>query len=186
MNGPMNAKTRISQGSRIQNGNGMSKTWALLGLFIPLMILANGGLLDCHPPPPNGVPLEVSVVPFNSGGQVSTDPDPDTNGTYTLGTEVTLTASPTVRYPCKDTPYWAFTGWSGDVTGPAPTVSIKMDSSKQVTAEFTEFLPEPCPSPDGIVLSEDPYRFEPSEFSFEAGTVYTLSFPAPGEFHTSR
>ncbi len=35
-----------------------------------------------------------------------------------------------------------------------------------------------------IQLTESPYTFNPDELTFEAGTAYTLSFQAPGEFHT--
>jgi Divergent InlB B-repeat domain len=36
----------------------------------------------------------------------------------------------------------AFAGWTGDATGPAPTVSVLMDSNKSLMAHFTALLPQ--------------------------------------------
>lgn len=49
-------------------------------------------------------------------------------GTYASGTVVTLTASPASGY--------TFTGWSGDVSGTASAVTVTMNASKSVTANF--------------------------------------------------
>jgi xyloglucan-specific exo-beta-1,4-glucanase len=50
-------------------------------------------------------------------------------GTYDAGSEATLTATPAAGY--------TFTGWSGDVTGTAPSVTVTMSSNKTVTANFS-------------------------------------------------
>ena len=80
--------------------------------------------------------LNVDVVPFHSGGVVAQEPEPNSQGQYPAGTVVKLTAGPSLRHECKDTPYWAFIGWSADLTGSTPTAEIMIDSEKSVTAEF--------------------------------------------------
>lgn len=35
-----------------------------------------------------------------------------------------------------------------------------------------------------IVMTENPYRFQPDTFNFQVGKTYVLTFPAPKEFHT--
>jgi len=52
------------------------------------------------------------------------------SGTYSGGTNVTLTATPDVG--------WQFSGWSGDLQGSASPASITMNADKGVTATFTE------------------------------------------------
>ena len=74
MNEPMNAKTSISYRGRTQKGNGMKKTWALLGVLIALTVLATA----CGDTDSTRYSLDVSVGPSYSGGHVSTDPAPNT------------------------------------------------------------------------------------------------------------
>jgi photosystem II stability/assembly factor-like uncharacterized protein len=59
-------------------------------------------------------------------GTVTLDPP---GGTYRDGTVVTLAAAPGAGY--------AFSGWSGDLSGAANPASITMNSDKAVTATFT-------------------------------------------------
>ena len=68
--------------------------------------------------------------------------------------------------------------------GSTPTVSIKMDSQKSVAAGCKEFFPSPCTPTVQVALEEDPYRFEPSEFTCEAGETLTLVLTGDREFHT--
>ena len=111
--------------------------------------------------------LNVSVDPLVSGGVVAQQPEPNSQGQYPVGTVVKLTAGPSLRYECKDTPYWAFIGWSADVTDSAPTAEITIDSEKSVTAGFEEFFPPKCPTPPSNVINlndsaeETPLRSNP-------------------------
>ena len=57
------------------------------------------------------------------GGQVI-----PSNGRYTSGSSVTLTAAPSEDYE--------FVSWSGDASGTSPTVTLEMDSDKTVVAQF--------------------------------------------------
>ena len=65
------------------------------------------------------------TIQVNTGG--TTNPVPGTH-TYLPGTDVQIQAIPD--------PYCALTGWSGDASGKAYTVIIKMDRDKSVTANF--------------------------------------------------
>ena len=75
-------------------------------------------------PDPTYYTLTTSASP-SAGGSVSTNP----GGTsFASGTQVTLTATPASGY--------TFSGWSGDATGTATSVTVTMDSNKTVTANF--------------------------------------------------
>ena len=68
--------------------------------------------------------LTIAVSP-EQGGTVNLDPP---GGVYEAGTVVTLTAVPTVPY--------AFSGWTGDLSGTVNPVALTMDAKKTVTATF--------------------------------------------------
>jgi len=68
--------------------------------------------------------LTVNVV---GGGSVSKIPD---QTVYDWGTNVTLTANPTIG--------WSFDHWSGDASGTVNPVTVNMTSDKTVTATFTQ------------------------------------------------
>ncbi|MGX8796610.1 InlB B-repeat-containing protein [Fusibacter sp. JL298sf-3] len=98
-----------------------------------------------------------SVTAVFEETQTTPDPDPVTEytlstgvtgqgsvsggGTYTEGTEVTVTATPAEG--------WTFVGWEGDASGGSST-TVTMDSDKSVTAVFeeTQTTPDPDPNPD--------------------------------------
>ncbi len=68
----------------------------------------------------------VLTINLIGSGLVAMSPD---QATHAHGTSVTLTATPATGY--------AFTGWSGALTGTANPASITMDADKTVTATFT-------------------------------------------------
>lgn len=72
--------------------------------------------------------LAVNVTPAGAG-TVSYAPSMPEEG-YPAGAEVTLTALPNQGY--------SFSGWSGDVTGSAASVTVTMDGDKTVAATFVE------------------------------------------------
>ena len=74
------------------------------------------------PPPVPQHTLSVNVV---GGGSVFLDPP---GGTYDQGSDVELTAVPQLG--------WAFSGWSGDLTGGANPDTVTMDGDKNGTATF--------------------------------------------------
>jgi len=70
------------------------------------------------------------------------------SGTYDVGIQVTLTATPASGYQ--------FASWSGDASGTAPTVTITMNSDKKVVATFIEETPpEPVEKQFGGVISRN-------------------------------
>ncbi len=69
------------------------------------------------------------TVTTTSGGSVIATPSAST---YTPGSTVTLTASPSFLY--------RFTGWSGDASGTSKTVTVTMNSNKVIKANFVFFL----------------------------------------------
>jgi uncharacterized repeat protein (TIGR02543 family) len=73
--------------------------------------------------------LTVNVV---GNGTVTQNPF---NNTYLNGTVVTLTAVPGFD--------WAFTSWTGDLTGVQNPANITMDGNKTVTATFTQYYSPP-------------------------------------------
>ncbi len=68
--------------------------------------------------------LVVSVTP-SGAGTVST-----LGGKYSPGVKVTLTATPNDGYD--------FEYWDGSISGSAPTVTITMNSDKNITAHFRD------------------------------------------------
>lgn len=66
--------------------------------------------------------LKTTVEPAGAG---SVTPD---QGEYEKGNTITITATPNE--------HWAFIGWTGDYTGTSSTVTIKMDSDKDISALF--------------------------------------------------
>jgi hypothetical protein len=67
----------------------------------------------------------VLTVQSTLGGRVQ---QPNAEGLYATGTEVTLTAIPETGYE--------FSGWTGDLTGTAAQVTLRLDASRTVRAEF--------------------------------------------------
>jgi uncharacterized repeat protein (TIGR02543 family) len=68
--------------------------------------------------------LTTTATP-TAGGSISRSPSATT---YAAGTVVTLTATPADGY--------VFTGWSGDASGTAGSVSVTMSTNRSVTANF--------------------------------------------------
>jgi len=85
--------------------------------------------------------LSTSVNP-QGGGSVSLS-----TGIYDAGASVTLTATPASGYQ--------FVSWSGDASGTSPTVTITMNSNKNVIANFS-IVATPTTPTDSTVVSEIP------------------------------
>jgi azurin len=133
--------------------------------------------------PPASYTLTVTVLPSHFGRAVALDPPPGQGGSYASGTVVRLTTSPPVHHECKDTPYWEFIGWSGDVQGSASTVEIRMDSDKSLTAGFKEFFPPRCPTTQScenpnleISVKGDILQFDTDGLQVAAGSEVVLCF----------
>jgi uncharacterized repeat protein (TIGR02543 family) len=81
--------------------------------------------------------LRTSVSPTEGG---SVDPGTGPVGkVYSAGTSVTITATPATGY--------RFTGWSGDSSGSTNPITVTMNSSKTITANFVKITAPPIPPP---------------------------------------
>jgi len=69
------------------------------------------------------------TLTVNVAGSGSVEKSPDQT-VYDWGTNVTLTANPTIG--------WSFDHWSGDASGTVNPVTVNMTSDKTVTATFTQ------------------------------------------------
>ena len=86
------------------------------------------GLLRPFIPPylSSSLPANDTLTVSSVNGTVALSP---VGPAYVGGTVVTMTAIPSVGY--------AFTSWTGDITGTANPATITMDANKSVTANFT-------------------------------------------------
>ncbi len=111
--------------------------------------------------------LSVSVNPPGAGS-VSLSPS---GGQYSAGTSVTLTSTPATGYK--------FDSWSGDASGTGPTITIAMNSNKNVAANFT-------PITYSLSVSINPpgsgsVSLSPPGGQYTSGTVVTATaVPASG------
>ena len=93
-------------------------------LIIPFftIILLNGCSDDDEPPVPSKYNLNIIISP-NESGTVS-----PSEGTYTNGTSIKLTGTPSNGYQFKE--------WKGNVTGITNPVTVLMNSDKSITGVF--------------------------------------------------
>ena len=106
--------------------------------------------------------LNISINPSGAGSVIPP------GGKFQSGTQVTLTAVPALVY--------AFDHWSGDALGTSPTITITIDSDKNVTAYFKE---KEVPTYT-LSVSVDPsgagtVTLTPPGGSYPSSTVVTLT-----------
>jgi len=82
-----------------------------------------------------------------TNGNVAKNPD---QGSYNYGSAVILTATPATGY--------AFTGWSGDASGPTNPITVTMTGNKNITANYTTGITPTATKPSGTGSSGDPYQ----------------------------
>jgi len=87
-------------------------------------------------PAPITFTLSTSASPIGAG---SISPS---SGQYEQGAQVNVTAIPSAGY--------AFSHWSGDISGSSPSVTITMDSNKTLVAHFADIAP-PVISEIGVI-----------------------------------
>ncbi len=94
----------------------------------------------------NIVTLTVNTAGTGGGTVTLNPPGP----TYTAGTVVTLTATPAISS--------TFIGWSGDVDGSAPSMTVTMDVNKAITATFAinTFVITPTAGLNGTIIPSTP------------------------------
>jgi hypothetical protein len=101
-------------------------------------------------------PPETFNLTINTTGDGTVNKNPN-QATYTYGTNVTLTATPTSGA--------SFLGWSGDASGTELSITINMTSNKAVTATFSTTTPQ------SIIVFED--DFESGTFNAWSSTTRT-------------
>ena len=111
--------------------------------------------------------LTSSVNPVGAGS-VALNP---AGGTYTAGTQVTLTATPNSGY--------IFSSWSGGASGTNVTTTVTVTSNMSVTANFTNtggntYTLNALISPSG----SGSVSFNPAGGTYNSGTIVTLTATA--------
>lgn len=110
---------------------------------------------------------------------VGTPPNGTCAGGYTYGTVVSLSAS--------GDPGYAFTGWSGDLTGSANPASLTIDANKNVTASFA---PVACYTlAAGVAAGQGTVNASPApncNTKYNGGTTVTLTAAAAPGFQFSQ
>ncbi|MDZ7291423.1 MAG: hypothetical protein ONB44_07730 [candidate division KSB1 bacterium] len=98
---------------------------------------------------------------------------------FEQGTSVTLTASPGSGYQ--------FSSWGGAGSGSSPTLTIKMDGNKTVSANFTELPPlvfdqfDVSPTANGWVYG--PRNANGAAYRLSGGFLQVASFGSGSEWH---
>ncbi|AII58622.1 cell wall-binding protein [Dehalococcoides mccartyi] len=96
---------------------------SLAALIVLGIIFGGWGLASGHFPP-WGMSVDVSISPVG-GGKVNLSPD---KSSYSSGSNVNLNAVAAAGY--------RFDHWSGDLSGNSPSVSLSLNSSKNIVANF--------------------------------------------------
>ena len=114
-----------------------------------------------------------------SGGTISADPLPGTDGKYAAGAVVTLTAHAEAGYD--------FSNWGGALSGSANPTTITMDADKSVAAIFSQpprYALTLSASPTaGGTISADP--LPGTDGKYAAGAVVTLTAHAEAGYDFS-
>ena len=93
-----------------------------------IIVVTNGTTYNVQPT--NIIPARELTISVD--GQGTTNPGPGTY-TYDEGIQVTITATPASG--------WRFDHWGGDASGTSSTVTITMNSNKNITAYFSQLPP---------------------------------------------
>lgn len=124
--------------------------------------------------------LSVDVSPSSEAGSVSRSPSGDE---YDSGVQVTLTASPASGY--------AFDNWSGGASGTEPTITVTMNSDKNIVANFvSNFVNPPIQVALDFFGIKDTHQpsvsFAPNTIqlyvvAYDGKTTWNYTYPSNGE-----
>ncbi len=169
--------------TQVSSGSALSYSWTLDGVeqattqnwtYIPTtgvhhirVTVTSGGLSDYQEWTINvgGITPTEYTLTVNLVGSGSVIKTPD-QATYPSGSSVQLTATPAAG--------WAFSGWSGDLSGSTNLTSITMNANKAVTATFTENPPTQYTLTVNVVGSGSVTK-NPDQATYASGTVVTLT-----------
>lgn len=115
------------------------------------------------------IPTYTLTITETVNGSISTSPVPNSEGKYSDGTNVILTAVPAEGY--------RFVSWGGAVSGNSVTTVVTMDADKTVSASFEAIAPVTY----ALVLtqpSNGSISAEPEIGPYTAGTEVTLTATA--------
>ena len=96
------------------------------GVVVVIVVVCGGAAAYVLTRPPEAAETYTLTPSVNPSGSGSVSPS---SGTYDAGTSVTLTATPASGY--------SFSHWGGDASGTSASVSITMNSDKDLIAYFT-------------------------------------------------
>jgi len=128
----------------------------------------------------NLVPKYTLALNTYGKGLITADPQPNENGQYEEGTQVTLTAVPDGN--------WAFENWTGDIVASDTLVNpvvVQVDSNMSVTANFVATIARFAL--DVTVVGEGSVSFDPEPFlgKYDTAAVVTMHASAvPGWMFT--
>jgi len=121
--------------------------------------------------PEDGSPMSVNVTTVGTG-EVTKEPNAPT---YVCGSEVLLSAT--------TVPGWSFGGWTGDVTGTSPLISVVIDGPKNTTATFTQdqYVLDVTIQNDGVGGADNVVNRSPDQSTYVYGDqVQLTAVPEPG------
>jgi hypothetical protein len=96
--------------------------------------------------------LSVSASPSAGGVVTETPISSDASGYYSTGTSVSLAASPNAGY--------AFSSWSGDLSGSVNNQAVSMTAPKAVTANFSTVTSHPAFFTGEVALANSVYSLQ--------------------------
>jgi len=111
--------------------------------------------------PDQAYALVTNVSP-STGGSVS-----PMGGEYKDGSRVTLTANPATGY--------IFDQWTGDASGTTPSIVVRMDSNRYITARFKE-APPPLRNPSWAQLKDFLYEDDTDKMAYVYPTTVCHHF----------
>lgn len=159
-----NLKARISDGVCAITQKSPNNSWG--STISSLKSELSSEDVKCFGEASGGFSLNISD---EEGGSVSVDPE---KSSYSEGSSVTLSAQPQTGY--------VFENWSGDASGSDATITVTMDSDKDITPVFSQL-----PSDQSVLTIEiegsGTVTKSPDQNSYTNGTEVTLTAePSPG------
>jgi uncharacterized repeat protein (TIGR02543 family) len=125
--------------------------------------------------------IKTSVVMASNSLTLNVDVSPPSGGVVTTSSNAPYHREDIVILNAIPSPGYIFTGWSGGVSGSSSTVTVTMDSSKSVTATFTQitsYTITASAGSGGVISPSGAVSVSPGSsqvFSITANTGYQVS-----------
>ncbi|MFW5812902.1 MAG: InlB B-repeat-containing protein [Fibrobacterota bacterium] len=161
-----NLKARISDGVCAITQKSPDGTWGSTISSLKSTLASED--VKCYGEGGGSTGFSLNIADAN-GGSVTKDPD---KSSYSEGSQVTITADPQSG--------WVFENWSGDASGTDATITVTMDSDKDITPVFKEIPSNEFTLTVNIEGSGTVDR-NPEQSTYTGGTEVTLTAnPTPG------